>query len=80
MPLNSGGNTYILLRSSGFVESMRSLFNDEKFIYRRKFWIKQAASAEEIYNYAVHTQRSTADSKKSKHRDTISLSTSNNSR
>ena len=42
---------------------MRSPFNGEKFISRRNFWVKQAPSAEVIYNYAVHTQRSTADSK-----------------
>ena len=41
---------------------MKSPFNDEKFINRRNFWIKQAPLVEVIYNYAVHTQRSTADS------------------
>ena len=35
----------------------------KKIISRRNFWVKQAASAEVIYNDAVHTQRSTADSK-----------------
>ena len=42
---------------------MKSPFNDEKFINRRNFWDEQAPSAELIYNYAVYTQRSTADSK-----------------
>ena len=56
---------YILLRSSGFVhwQSMRSPFDDEIFIRRRNFSVKQAPSAEVIYNYATHTQHSTADSK-----------------
>ena len=69
------------LRGSCSWESMRSPLNDEKFISKRNFWVKQAPSAEVIYNYAVHTQRSTTDSKKkTQHRDTISRSTSNNSR
>ena len=44
-------------------ESMRSPFNDEKFIYRRNFWVKRAPLAEVIYDYGVHIQHSTAVSK-----------------
>ena len=53
------------LRGSCSWESIRSPFDDEKFISRRNFSVKQALSAEVIYNYAIHTQRSTADSKES---------------
>ena len=42
---------------------MKSPVDDEKFIYRRNFSVKQAPSAEVIYNYAIQTQRSTANSK-----------------
>ena len=38
------------LRGSCSWESMKSPFDDEKFIYRRNFAIKQAPSAEAIYN------------------------------
>ena len=58
---------------------MKSPFNEGKFINRRKFWDEQAPSAEVIYSDAVHTQRSTADSKGNQNRDIISRSTSNNS-
>ena len=51
------------LRGSYSRESMKSLLDDEKFISRRNFSVKQAPSAEVIYYYAIHTQRSTADSK-----------------
>ena len=51
------------LRGSCSWESMRSPLDDEKFISRRNFSVKQAPSAEVIYNYAIHTQRSTADYK-----------------
>ena len=44
-------------------ESMKGPFDDEKFISKRNFSVKQAPSAEVIYNYAIHTQRSTANSK-----------------
>ena len=42
---------------------MKSPFDEEKFIYRRSFSVKQAPSAEVIYNYAIQTQRNTANSK-----------------
>ena len=45
------------------IESHWSPFDEEKFISRRNFSVKQAPSAEVIYNYSIHTQRSTADSK-----------------
>ena len=51
------------LRGSCSWESKKSPFDDEKFIYRRNFSVKQAPSAEVIYNYAIQTQRSTANSK-----------------
>ena len=51
------------LRGSCSWESMKSPFDDGKFIYRRNFSVKQAASAEVIYNYAIQIQRSTANSK-----------------
>ena len=51
------------LRGSCSRESMKSPFDDEKFISRRNFSVRQAPSAEVIYNYANHTQRSTVDSK-----------------
>ena len=45
------------------VESMRSLLNDNiRFVNKRNFRNKQALSAMVIYNDAVHTQRSMADS------------------
>ena len=51
------------LRGSCSWESMKSHFNDKKFINRRNFWIEQAPLVEVINKYAVHTQRSSADSK-----------------
>ena len=41
---------------------MKSPFNDEIFITRRNFWNEQALSEDVIYNDAIYTQRSTADS------------------
>ena len=41
---------------------MKSPFNDGKFITRTNFLNEQALTADVIYNDAVHTQRSTADS------------------
>ena len=35
----------------------------ENLLTEEIFWVEQAPSAEVIYNVAVHTQRSTADSK-----------------
>ena len=42
---------------------MKGSFNDGKFISRRNIGKEQALSMDVIYNDAVHTQRSTADSK-----------------
>ena len=50
-------------RGSCSREPMKSPFNDEKSINRGNFWIEQAPLAEVIFKYAVHTQRSLADSK-----------------
>ena len=50
------------LRSSCSWESMKNPLNDARFINRRNFRYKQALSAMVIYNDAVHSQRSTADS------------------
>ena len=41
---------------------MKSSFDDGRFITRRNFWNEQPLSADVIYNDAVQTQRSTADS------------------
>ena len=54
---------YYDLRGSCSWESMKSFFNDESFINIRNFLVEQAPLAEVIHNYAVHTLRSTADSK-----------------
>ena len=51
------------LRGSYCWESMKNSFNDEKFITKRNLWSKRALSADVIYNDAVHTKRSTGDSK-----------------
>ena len=42
--------------------SLKSPLNDRRFINRRNFQNEQVQSAEVIYNDAVHTQHSTADS------------------
>ena len=49
------------LHSYFYYLSMKSPLNDRRFINRRNFLNEQVPSAEVIYNDAVHTQRSTAD-------------------
>ena len=41
---------------------MKSPFNDGRLITRKNFWNEQILSSDVIYNDAVYTQRSTADS------------------
>ena len=61
------GITYCYdLRDSCSWESMKSPFNDGKFISRNNYSNEQALSADAIYNDAIHTQRNTADSKGNK--------------
>ena len=51
------------------VESQRkSPSNDRRFIIRRIFWNNETLSAQVIYNDAIHTQRSTADSQENQTR------------
>ena len=56
--------TFVTIFGVCVVESqLEVLLMTKKFISRRNFCVKQAPSAEVIYNHAVHTQRRTANSK-----------------